>query len=360
MDSERRPVARYLQNQAETERDHVEIAESGSTELRSARFFLNVSNRVRNSRLAVAGLLAGLGALVAVDLAFDDEIPDPIEDVMDVTQIVVSGALIGSAVRPVSRTVDMGLSLHDEFQLSHSFGPFANNRVETEEISSEDSEKLLLVRHELASYGRDLAKNADPKRGIGEQSASPQLDAVRDAIAEDISHEKDLPILSAGTVEMYVERQRVSADRRLDPRLKNLDELRENLTTEEDRTLGKKRLHSDVLDGIVMLFMEAQVLAEKQKQNLGVIQKKAYVIAGDFTAGIGSMYGLVTAASMAAGDEYKGLAYFADDAVSLVGIGLAPAFKRLFSTQTARDIVNYSSMKLEEGKERVFKKFQKR
>ncbi len=360
MDRERRPVANYLENRAHIERDHLGIVESGSTELRTARFFLNISNRVRNSRMAVAALLVGLGGLVAIDVAADEDIPDSLELAMDASQIVISGALIGSAARPVSRMVDSALSIHDEFHLHSSFEPFNRAQSDSQQVQmDDDSNRLFELRQELASFGRDLSKNAIPKREIGYNSSSRVLDDIRTSIATDLSHEKDLPILPAGTVEAYLERGRVSDSMRKDPRFDLLDEVRENLTTKEDQEVSKKRKHSDIMDGVVLLFMEAQVLSEEYKQHIGVLQKKAAVILGDFAVGIGSMYGLVATAAMAAGDHYKGFAYFADDAASLAGIALAPAFKRLLTTQTARDIVEYSSAKFEAGKEKVFQAFRR-
>lgn len=340
METERRPVAKYLQNRASIEREHVEQIEQGNTELRTARFFLGISNRVRNSRIAVVGLLAGLSTLVAADLIYGDDIPEPISAVMDVSQIVVSGALIGAAVRPVSRSVDGGFALHDEFVLSKSIDRAGGGGMVIGEtiLNEEDSRKILEVRSALANYARDLAPDASRRREIGDTTGNEQVDDVRQAVTRKLSHMKELPFFKTGTVESYVERGQVSDQLRKDPRLDTLDKLRDELTSEEDRAIGKKRIHSDILDGIALLFMEAQVMSEKTKQQLNVLQKKALVISGDFVVGIASMYALVASVGAAAGDNYKGLAYFSDDALGYLGIALTPAFKRLLSTQTAQDI----------------------
>ena len=341
METERRPVAKYLQNRASIEREHVEQIEQGNTELRTARFFLGISNRVRNSRIAVVGLLAGLSTLVAADLIYGDDIPEPISAAMDMSQIVISGALIGAAVRPVSRSVDGGFAMHDEFVLSKTLEKAGGGEMIIGDtvLGEDDSKKIQEVRAALANYARDLVPDSPGKREIGETTGNDQVDDIRHAVARKLSHMKELPFFGTGTIESYVERGQVSDQLRKDPRLDTLDKLRDDLTSEEDRAIGKKRIHSDVLDGIALLFMEAQVMSEKTKQQLNILQKKALVISGDFVVGIASMYGLVASVGAAAGENYKGLAYFSDDALGYLGIALTPAFKKLLSTQTGQDII---------------------
>lgn len=340
MQKERRSVATYLENQAVIERDHLQLVEKVS----NARTLLNFSNRIRNSRVAVVSLLAGLGTLVAIDVFAGDEIPEPLQLAMDTSQVLVSGALIGSAVRPASRIADGVLSVHDEILMRNSFNGI---KVKGPEIiigendviePDSDLEQIQNIRAELAGFGRDLSEKYIPKRNIGDPTGNEKIDTLRNAIAVKLSHEKELPIMVAGMVEAYIERGQVSSERRQDPRLGALDELVDNLTTETDRKMGEKRKHSEYLDGIVMLFMESQVISERMKQGRVAIQKRAGVITTDFIAGVGSMTALVLGASAAVSPDYKGLAYFADDVASLIGIGLAPAFKRLLSTETAFEI----------------------
>lgn len=358
MQRERRSVASHLENQAQTEREHLEMVEQVS----NARMFLNLSNRVRNSRMAVGSLLAGLGILVAIDITADEHIPEELQIAMDVSQVAISGALIGSAVRPVSRVVDGVLSIYDETHMNRSFNAVSVEeqsgiRIGDDSENANDWQKIQNIRKELSRFGRDLSKDFIPKRNIGDPTGNEHVDAIRSSIALKLSHERELPILTAGTVEAYIERGQVSSEKREDPRLKILDHMAEKLTTEDDQKIGKRREHSDFLDGIVMLFMESQVLSESMKRKSISIQKRAAVITGDFLVGIGSMTALVVGASSAVGPDYKGLAYFADDAASLVGIGLAPAFKRLLSTQTAFELRSYAGDQISNLKGRIVNRF---
>jgi len=354
MKAEWSPVGRHLENQAQIEREHLEIGEKSNTELRAARAILQTSDRLRNSRFAVAGLFTGLAILVGIDITEGDDIPEPIGIAMDASQIVIAGGLIGAASRPASRTADLLLRNNADSTFNDVFKGIdmqGHHEFIIGEGADGEKSRLTEIRETLSQYGDSLKKDNPEKRPIGASTGNVDVDSALGAISLALSYEKDGEIMSPGMVENYIERGVMNTEDRKDSRLGIFDKIKSRLVTDKDKEDGKKRVHSSYLDGLTLMCLEAQVLAERKKQEIGVMQKKAAVILGDFAIGIASMYGLVATASVIAGDNYKGLAYFADDAVSMVGIALAPAFRRLFSTQTAQDVKSSMQMDFKLAKE---------
>ena len=77
-------------------------------------------------------------------------------------------------------------------------------------LSEEDSQKMQDVRSALADYARDLVPDVPGKREIGETTGNEQVDDIRQAVTQKLSHMKELPFFKTGTVESYVERGQIS------------------------------------------------------------------------------------------------------------------------------------------------------
>lgn len=371
-------VAAHLETQARNERDHLELYETGKDQLQLMRGVWKATKYISNSRTRSAALFVILGMLSVADWRYD--LPDEISDSIDIAQVGIGGVMLASSAEIVTKyTQKRGrekadgnyaqtikdVSGGDMFEVV-SLGNNSEIEITSSETNPGQKRSLYALREELAQYGHDLSDQSEdsrirrksrkierriPPRTIGAdlgERENPEraetlkeIQRVRDDLAHALSNH-DGEILRDLDVEEYIELGEVERATRTDPRLDYAEDLRYAFPTDAERNLVRSRRgrrHVPIFDGLTILFLESQVMAEQMKSQHRASRANKEMLRGaaDLTLGVGIAYGLIKTVSATLGEQYKPLANYADDVLLGSMFFLTTSTKRVFTSSSVRD-----------------------